>query len=359
MKPPAIDLDFTLEPARERRGLASDWQKLETYADCSFFQSWAWVGTWLATLPADYEPLCLSARLGDETVGLALVTPRNIRRNVFVDSHQLHMHTTGDPRCDRLAIEYNGLLVGKRAFREIAISCLAHLFAQQGLCDELLLDGVMPFWRDIAANLDARVLLRKTSVCPYVDFRMIEGESFFDRLGPNTRHQIRRSQRLYGAIETQVADDLTAARRIWDELRDLHQDYWHDQGQEGAFDATIFEPFHQRLIGEHLEAGRVQLIRIIGSQGTIGCLYNFVHRGRVYAYQSGFRFSQDNRLKPGLVSHLEAIQLNRRLGHEAYDFLAGDALSATTLMTLGASGSPLIAIHQFLNGAEAGEASPI
>ena len=50
-----------------------------------------------------------------------------------------------------------------------------------------------------------------------------------------------------------------------------------------------------------------------------------MHRGRVYAYQSGFRYSQDNRLKPGLVSHLEAIELNRRLGHEAYDFLAGDA----------------------------------
>ena len=62
-----------------------------------------------------------------------------------------------------------------------------------------------------------------------------------------------------------------------------------------------------------------------GSKGTIGCLYNFVHRGRVYAYQSGFHASRDNRLKPGLVSHFKAIELNYRLGNRTYDFLAGDA----------------------------------
>jgi len=226
---------------------------------------------------------------------------------------------------DRLTIEYNGLLTHRRAPQEIATNCLDYLFAQQKLCDELYLDGVTPFWRDVSTKLAGHVLERKISVCPYVDLRMMEGESFFDRLGPNTRHQIRRSQKLYGAIEIQIADDLTAARRIWDELRNLHQDYWHSQGEEGAFDAAIFEPFHQRLITEHLAAGRVQLIRISGSQETIGCLYNLVHRGRVYAYQSGFRYSQDNRLKPGLVSHMEAIELNRRLGYQVYDFLAGDA----------------------------------
>ncbi len=258
-------------------------------------------------------------------VGLALVTTRRARRNVLVSSNQLHVHTTGDPNWDRLTIEYNGLLVHKRAFQEIATSCLAHLLAQRDLCDELYLDGATPNWRDIAGNLDTDVLVRKASVCPFVDLRKIEGASFIDQLSSNTRHQVRRSQKLYGAIETEIADDLMAARRIWKELRNLHQSYWHAQGQEGAFDAAIFEPFHQRLINEHLGAGSVQLIRVSGNQGTIGCLYNFVHRGRVYAYQSGFRYSRDKRLKPGLVSHTEAIALNRPLGHLVYDFLAGDA----------------------------------
>ena len=67
-----------------------------------------------------------------------------------------------------------------------------------------------PFWRDVSTKLAGHVLERKVSVCPYVDLRMMEGESFFDRLGPNTRHQIRRSQKLYGAIEIQIADDQMA-----------------------------------------------------------------------------------------------------------------------------------------------------
>ncbi len=321
----ATHLTFDLEPVREAKWLPEAWQKLEEESDSSFFISWAWIGTWLAELPEAFEPLCLSAREGANLVALSIWTPRRVRRHGVVNSRQLHLHTTGDPTADRLTIEYNGLLTHRRAPQEIATNCLDYLFAEQELCDELYLDGMAPFWRDVSTKLAGHVLERKISVCPYVDLRMMEGETFFDRLGPNTRHQIRRSQKLYGAIEIQIADDLTAARRIWDELRNLHQDYWHSQGEAGAFDAAIFEPFHQRLITEHLAAGRVQLIRISGSQGTIGCLYNFVHRGRVYAYQSGFRYSQDNRLKPGLVSHVEAIEFNRRLGHEAYDFLAGDA----------------------------------
>ncbi len=321
----AAHLTFDLEPVREAKWLPEAWQKLEEESDSSFFISWAWIGTWLAELPESFEPLCLMARKGANLVGLSIWTPCRVRRHGVVNSRQLHLHTTGDPTADRLTIEYNGLLTHRRAPQEIATNCLDYLFAQQKLCDELYLDGVAPFWRDVSTKLADHVLERKISVCPYVDLRMIEGESFFDRLGPNTRHQIRRSQKLYGTIEIQIADDLMAARRIWDELRDLHQDYWHGQEKEGAFDAAIFEPFHQRLISEHFAAGRVQLIRVAGSQGTIGCLYNFVHRGHVYAYQSGFRYSQDNRLKPGLVSHMEAIEFNRRLGHEAYDFLAGDA----------------------------------
>ena len=318
-------LTFFLEPARERQGLAADWQNLERHAEISFFQSWAWIGTWLASLPDGCDPICLTAREGGTLVGLGLFTPRKRRRRVFIRANQVYLQTTGDPDHDRLTIEYNGLLVHKRAPKEIGAACLGHLFAQKALCDELHLEGVTPLWQDIAAGLDAHILLRQTSVCPFRTLRAATGGAILDDLGSNTRQQIRRSRKLYGDIATEVATDLAAARRIWDEMRDLHQDYWHGKGEEGAFDAAVFESFHQRLITGHLSSGRVQLIRVRGSEGTIGCLYNFVHRGRVYAYQSGLRYSSDKRLKPGLVSHLEAIELNRRLGHDCYDFLAGDA----------------------------------
>ena len=55
-----------------------------------------------------------------------------------------------------------------------------------------------------------------------------------------------------------------------------------------------------------------------------GYLYNFVHRGWVAAYQSGFDFGDDaDRLRPGLVSHALAIEHYRRAGVRVYDFLGG------------------------------------
>jgi len=57
-----------------------------------------------------------------------------------------------------------------------------------------------------------------------------------------------------------------------------------------------------------------------------GYLYNFVHDGWVAAYQSGFDFGPDaDRLRPGLVCHLMAIQHYAGAGMRRYDFLGGEA----------------------------------
>jgi CelD/BcsL family acetyltransferase involved in cellulose biosynthesis len=59
---------------------------------------------------------------------------------------------------------------------------------------------------------------------------------------------------------------------------------------------------------------------------VVGYLYNFVHRGWVAAYQSGFDFSEDaDRLKPGMVCHLLAMEHYRQAEMQAYDFLGGEA----------------------------------
>jgi CelD/BcsL family acetyltransferase involved in cellulose biosynthesis len=49
-----------------------------------------------------------------------------------------------------------------------------------------------------------------------------------------------------------------------------------------------------------------------------------MHR-KVFFYQSGFMYSNDNRLKPGLVTHTEAIKYYLGRGLDEYDFLAGDS----------------------------------
>jgi len=78
------------------------------------------------------------------------------------------------------------------------------------------------------------------------------------------------------------------------------------------------------LITTRFSRGEVQLLRITVGEKTIGYLYNFVLKGRVYAYQNGFCYDADPVLKPGYVSHFLAIQHNLAGGAAVYDFLAGN-----------------------------------
>ena len=164
---------------------------------------------------------------------------------------------------------------------------------------------------------------RQRKAAPFVDLASLGDDDYLRRLGANTRQQIRRSRRLYGEVSTEIADGAEAAARIWRELEALHQVTWRRRGKPGAFARDFFRAFHERLITERLQRGEIQLLRVAAEGGTIGCLYNFVYRGRVYAYQSGLAYGTDNRLKPGLVAHHEAIEASRRAGRRIYDFLAG------------------------------------
>lgn len=333
MRGDTVPIAVDLAPARGLAGLGEAWRSLEQRTAGSFFQSWRWIGTWLAALPAEIEPLCLRARAGGEIVGLALLTPRRIRRHGVIASRQLHLNATGRAELDRLTIEYNGFLLDSRLAGEVERALLAHLLACRSLWDELVLDGLPP---SIMAALEGigAVRLRQRSICPYVDLALLDGADGLAGVGANTRHQIRRMHRLSGGAVLETAGTVAEGLAFLAGLAELHQAQWQARGQPGAFATDFLREFHHRLVADALPAGEVQLLRArAGDGGVIGHLYNFVYRDRVYAYQSGFPRHADNRLKPGLLSHHLAIQMSRANGLRFYDFLAGDSRYKRSLST--------------------------
>jgi len=68
----------------------------------------------------------------------------------------------------------------------------------------------------------------------------------------------------------------------------------------------------------------VDLLRITAGRYLVGILLNFTHAGHVYAYQSGLNYADDNRFKPGLMSHALAAAHYREQGMHAYHFMAGE-----------------------------------
>jgi CelD/BcsL family acetyltransferase involved in cellulose biosynthesis len=312
--------------------LERKWTALERRSTCSFFQSWGWIGTWLACLPASRRPQVLEVLFDGTVVGLALLGKSEIRRHGFISSNALFVTETGDSDFDCLTVEHNGFLVDDSISTEVLRQGISWLAGGPFAWDELFVSAVTK--RNVAAyvnnaeeaRLHAQIALSKPYY--YVDCDKIRstGGDYIATLSRNTRSQVRRAMRAYeerGAIRFHAADSFEMAQEYFQQLRELHQQRWESRAEPGAFGSAFALQFHEGLLRNRFSAGEIQLAAISAGDDAIGYLYNFVFDGVVYNYQSGFRYTSDARLKPGLVSHCCAIQHCIDSGVQLYDFLMG------------------------------------
>jgi CelD/BcsL family acetyltransferase involved in cellulose biosynthesis len=148
------------------------------------------------------------------------------------------------------------------------------------------------------------------------------------RLSGGARRRARASLRAmeaHGQITVEWATRPDHAQDVLAELMSLHQARWTADGRPGLFAPGRFADVHRELAPELVAAGRAVLFRLRVDGVTAGCLYHLVDGDRLAFYQSGFARPADNRLRPGLVTHLHCIEEARARGFAVYDFLAGDA----------------------------------
>ncbi len=247
-------------------------------------------------------------------------------------SRGLSLHQTGDRDLDSLMIEHNGLLVDSAHAGDVPRQVMSWLDEHRSGTDEFYFGGCFSngeetTWSDVGSLRHAVVDERNGS---YIDLNAVResGKQYLDQLSGNTRQQIRRSMRWYEEsgekITLKVADTLEAALQFYSELKKLHQAYWQSKGEPGAFANAFLNAFHEALIRERFAAGEIELAHIACGQQTVGYLYNFVYQGCVANYQSGFRYEDDPKCKPGLVAHTLAVEHALQFGRQKYDFLAGD-----------------------------------
>lgn len=333
-------MSFELQENWSLDALAAQWQALEERADASFFLTWDWIGTWLAV--GGLKPALLIGRRGGEVVLLGLLAPARRKEMIFA-AEGLHLHATGNQQQDVVTIEYNGFLVDRAASGEAERGALAFLLDGVAVGgkrrDELYLRGVTEdFHRHVpeGGRLE-RILARMPSW--RVDLQAVRdaGKPYVQTLGSNTRHQIRRSLRLYeaaGPVALTRAGTLDEARAFMQGLKALHQPYWTARGKPGAFANPHFARFHQALIARALPRGEAVLLRVEAGEQLVGYLYNFRLGGRECAYQSGFAYgAAPPHGKPGLTCHHAAIARARAEGVASYDFLAGEDRYKRSLAT--------------------------
>ncbi len=310
--------------------LAQCWQELEGRSKPACFQSWAWIGTWLECLPDDVAPRVAVRRENGVVTGLAMLCAARSRRHRILPLSNWHLTEAGRPDCDTLTVEHNAPLLAHSSpgFAAGLIDCLIAAAAW----DELVLPGLDDSsLEDVRGAASARGLSveefdRKPWYWVDLDGLRGRGTEYLDALSNNTRYQIRRARRAYekmGPLEISIARSVGEAREFFASLERLHQKYWVARGVPGAFANPFFRKFHERFIDTRFGAGNVELVRVTTGTQEVGYLYNLVLDGAVFAYQSGFAYTDQAHLKPGLVTHAACIEAHLRGGRRSYDFLAG------------------------------------
>ena len=304
-------------PALER-----EWRAIENTVERGFFLSWAWIGTWLATLPPHVEPFLLRAKKRGATVGIALAVEHTMTPRTLLPARGLYLNASGDRDLDSIYIEHNGFLCEMSAERAM-LAALAQWFGRaMPALDALHLPG-------IATPARRGKLLDQSQEEPgfALDLARVTkaGGDVAGALTGNARAQIRRALRGYErrcALAVTEAANLKQAFDYFAAMKRLHVASWERRRRRHAFSAAHFEIFHRALIEREFTRGGIQLLRIAAGDDAIGYLYNFRRGGIVYAYQSGFDDGHRG-LSPGVVSHALAIAHNAARGERLYDFLAG------------------------------------
>ena len=234
-------------------------------------------------------------------------------RHGFVASRQHILNATGITRFDELCLEHNGVV----GHLEGGIAALVERLPRDW--DEIVLPAVSPAAIGHAAGLQ----IDRAALAPYVDLAKVRACGYLPVLGASTRAQLRRARKSCGPLRIERADTARDALAIYDELVALHGANWRARNDAGAFVDPWFDAFHRRLITERFAAREIELVRIRASDRTLGCLYNFVWRGRVVFYQSGISAPRDPHDKPGYLCHAEAIEAAAAAGRDIYDFGSG------------------------------------
>jgi hypothetical protein len=312
---------------REDRLLACrTWHMLEEQiGEVGLTCSWDWTEVWLDHFGDIVEHEFAVVKDGDDPCGIVLVTRGIGQKRSRVPIKTIHFGTAGEPRGDSIYVEYNRALMVPEV-RPAAARAILESIQEDDSWDELRLDGFPPEEAEPFLAADPRIQ-PQVEPCPTVDLRAADRRDgdVLSTLTSNTRYQVRRSIRAFGGVQAEWAEDLDEAVDIFDELIRLHQKRWSDVGRPGAFSSERFVSFHRSLIKRVFGKGWIVLFRARSPAETIGCLYSFVERESVLSYQLGLARFEDNKMKPGFVTHTLCMQssYDRRL--EEYNFLADAA----------------------------------
>jgi CelD/BcsL family acetyltransferase involved in cellulose biosynthesis len=152
-------------------------------------------------------------------------------------------------------------------------------------------------------------------------------DAYLKGLAGRDRYKVTRSLRDFdkwadGSAQLHVAAtpaELVEGRRI---LVRLHRERWDAEKQPGKFRAPRYIGFHEEVMAQFLQQGRLELAWLSVRGEPIAAQYNLVWNEKVYYYQCGRKMDLPM-VRPGFVLHAYLIRRAIEAGRREYDFLGG------------------------------------
>jgi hypothetical protein len=311
------------------------WDKLFEHSSNSFFISWAWVDTWLSSMPSNISIKLLVGYRVNQPVLAFLVGGVSFKLlSINVGS----VGATGEYDLDDIVIERNGIIVSKALpVKSISwVDIFAALDLEKINLPSISEESIEEFYGCFESG--PWRLVTTTQPTYYVCLEKVRKSecNYWSLLSANKRRQIKKSTSIYssqGAIRIDLAADTGSALALFDRLVVLHQKEWVRRENNGAFSNNYILNFHKEMIKNYYHNGNIRIYHLYNESGTIGLVYGFISQNDFLYYQSGFNYEKDNRCKPGLTCHSLLIQKMASEGLRRYDFLAGDVQYKRSLGT--------------------------
>jgi hypothetical protein len=335
------------DPISDKDKVLENWEALLKKSEHYFFLSMGWISTWLASLPTTINIFCVVGTVDNEPILAFFVSTKNNVRHKLLFTKNIYINSTGREHYDELTIEYNSILLataihGKKipAILAQTVDFLSSNFKWEELYIHGATEKTYRMFQQLTEDKGKRLLCKSERRVPshYVDLKKIRScnMDYYRLLSSNKRAQIRRSLKEYeknSAIRVEQADTVEEAASMLAGLSRLHQQTWIRRGKPGSFANNYFTDFHTSLIKNIFTSGTVQLLKFSNNTKTIGYIYNFIYNNEVFFYQCGFNYSNNNKMRPGIVSHYLAIRHNAINNYDNYYFLAGTAQYKASLST--------------------------
>lgn len=315
--------------------ISSIWRKIEAESqNHSIFQSWDWISCWLEISKKNVQPIIFKSN--GKAVGICFIG--------FGQSFDLRIFSfktvfpfqTGNPAIDELCTEYNAILSLPEYIETVHLKLIDFLIKHKRLkkYQRILLNNIseknIEFYQKSALDNDLNLKIFKTTPSAQINLEHLRQNNLpYDyHFSKSLKKDIRRSEKLYtekyGSLTIERPDNATQAHNWFQELGKLHKKKFEAQKGSSFWDYPEIVRMQRAFLNRKFSSGVVEIVRLCAGTTPIGYLYNFVYRNVIYFYLSGFRFEDDNRLKPGLLSHNYLIQQHYNNDINIYDFMAGD-----------------------------------